>query len=226
VAIGESQEKVGPTGEINHEGQDKQDGDEKRSEAPEHSEEARRILAAQEPWQALGVERDASPKVCEAAYRRLCLRLHPDKCKDPLGVEAMGKLADAKLWGTAREEYEETQRRKTEQQWWEKQAEGVMRSWLSSGAALKALEAEEELQRFFHEVDMCLEGLWGLEAGAAEWLGLWWAGNQKSRVQVADPTGGGRPRRRVTRTQMYDSEAIDQLELQRREALKEEKTKN
>ena len=67
--------------------------------------EAAQVLkhGAARPFDALGLPRLASANSLNAvtsrqvlkSYRRLALRLHPDRCDHPLAVEAMQKLNDA-----------------------------------------------------------------------------------------------------------------------------------
>ena len=54
-----------------------------------------RALAADDAYEALGVERGASPAACKKAYRRLALRLHPDKCQAPHAEEAFKRVSAA-----------------------------------------------------------------------------------------------------------------------------------
>ena len=54
-----------------------------------------RALAAADAYEALGVERGASPAACKKAYRRLALRLHPDKCQAPHAEEAFKRVSAA-----------------------------------------------------------------------------------------------------------------------------------
>ena len=54
-----------------------------------------RALAAADAYEALGVERGASPAACKKAYRRLALRLHPDKCRAPNAEEAFKRVSAA-----------------------------------------------------------------------------------------------------------------------------------
>ena len=54
-----------------------------------------RALAADDAYEALGVERGASPAACKKAYRRLALRLHPDKCQAPNAEEAFKRVSAA-----------------------------------------------------------------------------------------------------------------------------------
>jgi hypothetical protein len=213
VQPAERQEPAGACDGRTHEGVPGHSG------AEEHSEEAARILVAREPWEALGVGENAEPKECEAAYRRLCLKLHPDKCKDPLGAVAMAKLAEAKQWGTDKEGYKAEQNKRKEDAWRTEQAGELMRGWLVSGAALLAVESEEALGRFFHEVDETLERTWGAEAFMTANLSLWWM--EKTRLE--DTSAGGRPRRKIEKTHVYDSEEVEQAERQKREACRRDK---
>ena len=54
-----------------------------------------RALAAADAYEALGVERGASPAACKKAYRKLALRLHPDKCQAPNAEEAFKRVSAA-----------------------------------------------------------------------------------------------------------------------------------
>jgi hypothetical protein len=54
-----------------------------------------RALAAADAYEALGVERGASRAACKKAYRRLALRLHPDKCQAPHAEEAFKRVSAA-----------------------------------------------------------------------------------------------------------------------------------
>ncbi len=54
-----------------------------------------RALAAADAYEALGVERGASPAACKKAYRKLALRLHPDKCQAPHAEEAFKRVSAA-----------------------------------------------------------------------------------------------------------------------------------
>ena len=54
-----------------------------------------RALAAADAYEALGVARGASPAACKKAYRRLALRLHPDKCRAPNAEEAFKRVSAA-----------------------------------------------------------------------------------------------------------------------------------
>ena len=54
-----------------------------------------RALAADDAYGALGVERGASPAACKKAYRKLALRLHPDKCQAPNAEEAFKRVSAA-----------------------------------------------------------------------------------------------------------------------------------
>ena len=62
---------------------------------PEVAEAIARVLAAADAYEALGVERGASPAACKKAYRRLALRLHPDKCQAPNAEEAFKRVSAA-----------------------------------------------------------------------------------------------------------------------------------
>ena len=54
-----------------------------------------RALAAADAYEALGVERGASQAACKKAYRRLALRLHPDKCQLSNAEEAFKRVSAA-----------------------------------------------------------------------------------------------------------------------------------
>ncbi len=54
-----------------------------------------RSLAADDAYGALGVDRGASQAACKKAYRRLALRLHPDKCQAPNAEEAFKRVSAA-----------------------------------------------------------------------------------------------------------------------------------
>lgn len=54
-----------------------------------------RTLAAEDAYGALGVARGASPTECKKAYRRLALKLHPDKCRAPDAAEAFKRVSAA-----------------------------------------------------------------------------------------------------------------------------------
>ena len=62
---------------------------------PEVAEAIERALAAADACEALGVERGASQAACKKAYRRLALRLHPDKCQAPHAEEAFKRVSAA-----------------------------------------------------------------------------------------------------------------------------------
>ena len=62
---------------------------------PEVAEAIARVLAAADAYEALGVERGASPAACKKAYRKLALRLHPDKCQAPHAEEAFKRVSAA-----------------------------------------------------------------------------------------------------------------------------------
>ena len=62
---------------------------------PEVAEAIARVLAAADAYEALGVDRGASPAACKKAYRRLALRLHPDKCRAPHAEEAFKRVSAA-----------------------------------------------------------------------------------------------------------------------------------
>ena len=51
-----------------------------------------RVLAAHSAHDALGVSRGASNREYDKAYRKLMLKLHPDKCKHPRAEEASKHL--------------------------------------------------------------------------------------------------------------------------------------
>ena len=62
---------------------------------PEIAEAIARVLAADDAYEALGVARGASRAACKKAYRRLALRLHPDKCGAPRAEEAFKRVSAA-----------------------------------------------------------------------------------------------------------------------------------
>ena len=55
-------------------------------------ETIRRIEAKEDYFQVLGLKRDASSDEIKKAYRKLALRLHPDKCSLPAAKEAFGQV--------------------------------------------------------------------------------------------------------------------------------------
>ena len=62
---------------------------------PEVAEAIARVLAADDAYEALGVARGASQACCKKAYRRLALRLHPDKCQLSNAEEAFKRVSAA-----------------------------------------------------------------------------------------------------------------------------------
>ena len=62
---------------------------------PEVAEAIARVLAAADAYEALGVESGASRAACKKAYRRLALRLHPDKCQLSNAEEAFKRVSAA-----------------------------------------------------------------------------------------------------------------------------------
>ena len=62
---------------------------------PEVAEAIARVLAAADAYEALGVARGASRACCKKAYRRLALRLHPDKCQLSNAEEAFKRVSAA-----------------------------------------------------------------------------------------------------------------------------------
>ena len=62
---------------------------------PEVAEAIARVLAAADAYEALGVESGASQAQCKKAYRRLALRLHPDKCQSSNAEEAFKRVSAA-----------------------------------------------------------------------------------------------------------------------------------
>ena len=62
---------------------------------PEVAEAIARVLAAADAYEALGVARGASRACCKKAYRRLALKLHPDKCQSSNAEEAFKRVSAA-----------------------------------------------------------------------------------------------------------------------------------
>ena len=62
---------------------------------PEVAEAIARVLAAADAYEALGVASGASQAACKKAYRRLALKLHPDKCRAPRAEEAFKRVSAA-----------------------------------------------------------------------------------------------------------------------------------
>ena len=62
---------------------------------PEVAEAIARVLAAADAYEALGVESGASQACCKKAYRRLALKLHPDKCQLSNAEEAFKRVSAA-----------------------------------------------------------------------------------------------------------------------------------
>ena len=62
---------------------------------PEVAEAIARVLAADDAYEALGVESGASRAACKKAYRRLALKLHPDKCRLSNAEEAFKRVSAA-----------------------------------------------------------------------------------------------------------------------------------
>ena len=62
---------------------------------PEVAEAIARVLAADDAYGALGVARGASRAACKKAYRRLALKLHPDKCQLSNAEEAFKRVSAA-----------------------------------------------------------------------------------------------------------------------------------
>ena len=55
----------------------------------------RKVNASDDYFDILGVERSADAKEVTKAYRKLALKLHPDRCKHPAGEEAFKKVGNA-----------------------------------------------------------------------------------------------------------------------------------
>jgi len=53
------------------------------------------IVAATDYYQILGVKRDASEKEIKKRFRKLALKYHPDKNKDPKAEETFRQIAEA-----------------------------------------------------------------------------------------------------------------------------------
>jgi hypothetical protein len=53
------------------------------------------ILATEDLYDIIGTARDAESSVVTKAYRKLALKLHPDKCSLPGGTEAFQKVSNA-----------------------------------------------------------------------------------------------------------------------------------
>ena len=51
--------------------------------------------AGDDPYAVLGLAPDADAAALRRAYRRLALRLHPDKCAEPNAREAFNAMAAA-----------------------------------------------------------------------------------------------------------------------------------
>lgn len=55
-----------------------------------------RVLHSNDPYTVLNIKRDATEEEIDKAYKRLCLILHPDRCKHSKAEEAFKKLANIK----------------------------------------------------------------------------------------------------------------------------------
>lgn len=64
----------------------------KREFTPEQQKTARDILRCKDYYQLLGVAKDADDKALKTAYKKKCLRVHPDKNAAPEADEAFKKV--------------------------------------------------------------------------------------------------------------------------------------
>lgn len=55
-----------------------------------------RVLYSTDPYTVLDIRRNANEEEIEKAYKRMCLILHPDRCKHERAEEAFKKLANVK----------------------------------------------------------------------------------------------------------------------------------
>lgn len=65
------------------------------SYTPEMAQEVQRILRTRDYYDILGVPKDSNEDTCKRAYKKLALKLHPDKNKAPGAEEAFKKLSKA-----------------------------------------------------------------------------------------------------------------------------------
>jgi len=66
-----------------------------KSYTPEQEQLARKVLNTRDLYQALGVERTADEAEIKKAYKKLALKLHPDKNTAPTAEDAFKKISQA-----------------------------------------------------------------------------------------------------------------------------------
>ena len=155
----------------------------------EQAQAIEQILKAQRPWEALGVEEQAGKCACCKEYRKLSLLVHPDKCHHALAQEASAKLQDAHMWAQDREAWEEEKQRKEEATARQQNVAEVQRQWLLSGAALRAEQQAEELQRYQMELQWAIElEVYGMEMEEYERLLLWEAAMRRRVASCTQTT--------------------------------------
>ena len=62
---------------------------------PEQEECCKKVLSAKSHYESLSIERTANTEEIKRSYRKLALRLHPDKCSAPGADEAFKKVSRA-----------------------------------------------------------------------------------------------------------------------------------